>query len=246
MKIIGVIPARYKSTRFPGKPLADINGKPMIWWVYQQAVKVSEIDEVYVATDDVRIYDTVEAFGGKAIMTSDKHLTGTDRVAEAALKTNGTLYVNIQGDEPIIKSETISQAIATVTDESNYFGTLAVELSDQEEINSPHNVKIVIDSQNYAVYFSRSPIPSNIKGYKGKVYKHLGIYVYRKGFLLDFTNMKPTDLELSESIEPLRAIVNGYKIKVGISEQDSIGVDTYDDLERVRNILSTNKNIDTI
>jgi len=239
MKIVGVIPARYASSRFPGKPLADIHGKPMIWWVYQQAMKVPELNEVYVATDDERIYTVVEEFGGKVIMTSDKHLTGTDRVAEVALKTDGAVYVNIQGDEPTIKHETISQAITTVADERDYFGTLAVRLTDQSEINSPHNVKIVLNSQGYAMYYSRSPIPSNIKGYIGNVYKHLGIYVYRKGFLLDFTNMKPPELELSEGIEPLRAIFNGYKMKVKITENDSIGVDTYEDLEQVRNSLSS-------
>ena len=238
MKIVGVIPARYASSRFPGKPLADIHGKPMIWWVYQQVMKVPELNEVYVATDDKRIYSAVEEFGGRVIMTSDKHLTGTDRVAEVALKTNGTIYVNIQGDEPTIKHETISQAITTVTNERDYFGTLAVRLTDKIEINSPHNVKIVLDSQGYAMYYSRSPIPSNVKGYIGNVYKHLGIYVYRKGFLIDFSNMKPSEPELSEGIEPLRAIFYGYKMKVGITESNSIGVDTYEDLERVRNILS--------
>ena len=241
MKTIGVIPARYASSRLPGKPLADIHDKPMIWWVYQQAIKATALDEVYVATDDERIYAVVESFGGNAIMTSDKHLTGTDRVAEVAIKTAGTVYVNIQGDEPLIKSETIDQAVSTVVDERDYFGTLAVALTERSEMDSPHNVKVVLDSQGYAMYFSRSTIPSNAKAL-GKIYKHLGIYVYRKGFLLDFANMKPTELELSEGIEPLRAIVNGYKMKVDITENDSIGVDTSEDLERVRNLLSSTDN----
>jgi len=241
MKIIGVIPARYGSSRFPGKPLVEIHGKPMIWWVYQQAIKVPEFSEVYVATDDDRIYETVERFSGKVIMTSDRHNTGTDRVAEVAQKTDGTVYVNIQGDEPTIKCETISLAISTVTDERDYFGTLAVRLTKQSEINDPNNVKIVLDSQGYAMYYSRSPIPSNAKGYVGNVYKHLGIYVYRKGFLLDFSNMKPSELELSEGIEPLRAMFYGYKTKVGIAKYDSVGVDTYKDLERVRYLLSSTK-----
>ncbi|MDR0963980.1 MAG: 3-deoxy-manno-octulosonate cytidylyltransferase [Clostridium sp.] len=238
-KVIGVIPARYESTRFPGKPLADICGKPMIWWVWNTARQVSELDELYVATDDKRIADAVREFGGNYIMTGDC-ATGTDRVAEAALTTNGSIYVNIQGDEPLLKPETISQAIATLADEGDYYGTLAVKIADQDEIDSPHNVKIVVDSRGYAMYYSRSPVPSNSKGYAGCVYKHLGIYVYRKGFLLDFAHMKPTELELSEGIEPLRALYNGYKMKVGITENNSIGVDTIADLEYVRNWLSHN------
>lgn len=236
MRVIGVIPARFASSRLPGKPLADIHGRPMIWWVWKAAKRVPELDEIYVATDDERIASAVTAFGGAVQMTGEC-VTGTDRVAEVALKTNGTVYVNIQGDEPTIKPETISQAITTVADKCDYFATLAVRLTEQSEISSPHNVKVVLDSQNYAMYFSRSPIPSNAKEYVGKVYKHLGIYVYRKGFLIDFANMKAPEIELSEAVEPLRALYNGYKIKVSITENDSIGVDTPEDLELVRKIL---------
>ncbi|MDR1687133.1 MAG: 3-deoxy-manno-octulosonate cytidylyltransferase [Clostridiales bacterium] len=240
MKTIGVIPARYASSRFPGKPLADINGKPMIWWVWNTAKQVRELNELYIATDDWRIAEAVSAFGGKVIITGDCD-TGTDRVAEAALKTDGEIYVNIQGDEPLIECKTISQALATVAKNEDYFGTLAVEITNQNDIISPHNVKIVFDHQGYAMYFSRTPIPSNLKGYAGKTYKHLGIYVYRRDFLLNFTNMPHPEIELSESIEPLRAMYYGYKLKVELTQNDSIGVDTYEDLVRVRNLLSTNK-----
>ena len=165
MKIIGVIPARYKSSRFPGKPLVDICGKPMIWWVYQQAKKVPEFDEVYVATDDDRIEAACKEHDMKVIMTSDKHETGSDRVAEVATKVEGDLFVNIQGDEPVINPEMIQEVISIFfEDETVTFGSLKKEITDPDEIKATSTVKVVTDQKGDAMYFSRSVIPSNVKG----------------------------------------------------------------------------------
>ena len=227
MKIIGVIPARYKSSRFPGKPLTDICGKPMIWWVYQQAKKVKEFDSVYVATDDSRIEAACKEYGLDVIMTSDKHETGSDRVAEVATKVEGDLFVNIQGDEPVIKPEMIEQVISIFTeDESVYFGSLRKEITDEDEIKATSTVKVVTDCNGDALYFSRSVIPSNLKdGKLARVFRHVGIYAYKKDFLLKFSAMKQTELELGEGIEPLRAMENGYKMRLKETEYSSIGVD---------------------
>lgn len=177
MKIIGVIPARYKSSRFPGKPLTDICGRPMIYWVYQQAKKVKEFHEVYVATDDERIRETCEAYEMKVIMTSDCHQTGSDRVAEVAEKIDGDLFVNVQGDEPVIDPEMIRQVISIFTeDNSVYFGSLKKEITDPDEIQAASTVKVVTDDNGDAMYFSRSVIPSNRKdGRLARVFRHVGI-----------------------------------------------------------------------
>ena len=180
MKIIGVIPARYKSSRFPGKPLVDICGKPMIWWVYQQAKKVPEFDEVYVATDDDRIEAACKEHDMKVIMTSDKHETGSDRVAEVATKVEGDLFVNIQGDEPVINPEMIQEVISIFfEDETVTFGSLKKEITDPDEIKATSTVKVVTDQKGDAMYFSRSVIPSNVKdGKLARVFRHVGIYAY--------------------------------------------------------------------
>lgn len=227
MKIIGVIPARYKSSRFPGKPLVDICGKPMIWWVYQQAKKVNEFDKVYVATDDERIEAACKQYNMEVVMTSDKHETGSDRVAEVATKVDGDLFVNIQGDEPVIKPEMIQQVISIfLEDDSVYFGSLKKEITDEEEIKAASTVKVVTDKKGDAMYFSRSVIPSNLKdGKLARVFRHVGIYAYKKDFLIEFSNMKQTELELGEGIEPLRAMENGYKMRLKETEYSSIGVD---------------------
>ena len=227
MKIIGVIPARYKSSRFPGKPLVDICGKPMIWWVYQQCLKVSEIDELYIATDDTRIEAVCKEEGLNVIMTSDVHKTGSDRVGEVATKVDGDLFINIQGDEPCIEPEMIQQVIEIFKDdESVYFGSLRKEIKDKKEIEAYSTVKVVTDCKDDALYFSRNVIPSNIKdGILARVFRHVGIYAYKKDFLLKFVNMGQTELELGEGIEPLRAMENGYKIRVRETEFESIGVD---------------------
>lgn len=208
MKIIGVIPARYKSSRFPGKPLVDICGKPMIWWVYQQAKKVPEFDEVYVATDDDRIEAACKEHDMKVIMTSDKHETGSDRVAEVATKVEGDLFVNIQGDEPVINPEMIQEVISIFfEDETVTFGSLKKEITDPDEIKATSTVKVVTDQKGDAMYFSRSVIPSNVKdGKLARVFRHVGIYAYKRDFLEEFSKMSQTELELGEGIEPLRAM----------------------------------------
>ena len=226
MKTIGVIPARYKSSRFPGKPLVDILGKPMIWWVYQQCLKVSELDAVYVATDDSRIEDTCRQYGMNVIMTSDRHQTGSDRVGEVAQKIDGDLFINIQGDEPVIEPEMIKQVIRIFDDATVYFGTLKKEITDPDQIKATSTVKVVTDVNGDALYFSRSVIPSNLKdGALARTYRHVGIYAYKKDFLLKFLKMPQPEIELGEAIEPLRAMYNGYKIRVAETEFESIGVD---------------------
>lgn len=236
MKIIGVIPARYKSSRFPGKPLTDICGRPMIYWVYQQAKKVKEFHEVYVATDDERIRETCEAYEMKVIMTSDCHQTGSDRVAEVAEKIDGDLFVNVQGDEPVIDPEMIRQVISIFTeDNSVYFGSLKKEITDPDEIQAASTVKVVTDDNGDAMYFSRSVIPSNRKdGRLARVFRHVGIYAYKKDFLLKFAAMEQTELELGEGIEPLRAMQRGYKMRLKETEYTSVGVDLPEHVAQVR------------
>ena len=239
MKIIGVIPARYKSSRFPGKPLVSICGRPMIYWVYEQAKKVTEFDEIYVATDDERIRDACIEYNMKVIMTSEHHETGSDRVAEVASKVEGDLFVNIQGDEPVIQPEMIRQVISIFTeDDSVYFGSLKKEITDPEEIRATSTVKVVTDDRGDALYFSRSVIPSNVKdGQLARVFRHVGIYAYKRDFLLEFTKMSQTELELGEGIEPLRAMQKGYKIRLKETEYTSIGVDLPEHVTKVEQVL---------
>lgn len=243
MKIIGVIPARYQSSRFPGKPLVDICGKPMIYWVYQQVKKVKEFDEVYVATDDERIKAACGEHNMNVIMTSDKHKTGSDRVAEVATKVEGDLFVNVQGDEPVINPEMIRQVISIfLEDDSVYFGSLKKEITDPEEIRATSTVKVVTDQNGDAMYFSRSVIPSNVKdGKLARVFRHVGIYAYKKEFLLKFTKMEQTELELGEAIEPLRAMERGYKIRLKETQYSSIGVDLPEHVAQVEKVIRGSK-----
>ena len=245
MKVIGVIPARYKSSRFPGKPLVDICGKPMIWWVYQQCLKVSEIDELYIATDDKRIEDVCKDYQMNVIMTADTHKTGSDRVGEVATKIDGDLFINIQGDEPCIEPRMIQQVIEIFEDSSVYFGSLRKEITDKNEIEAYSTVKVVCDCNDDALYFSRNVIPSNIKdGVLARVFRHVGIYAYKKEFLLKFVNMPQTELELGEGIEPLRAMENGYKIRVRETEFESIGVDLPEHVQLVENRINAVKELE--
>ncbi len=239
MKIIGVIPARYQSSRFPGKPLVPICGKPMIYRVYQQAKKVPEFDEVYIATDDERIRSTCEEFGMPVIMTSDRHATGSDRVAEVASKVDGDLFVNVQGDEPVIAPEMIQQVISIFTEDPTVlFGSLKKEITDPDEIKAYSTVKVVTDDKGDALYFSRSVIPSNIKdGKLARVFRHVGIYAYKKDFLLKFASMEQTELELGEGIEPLRAMQKGYKIRLKETNYSSIGVDLPEHIAMVEQVM---------
>ena len=211
----------------------------MIWWVYQQAKKVEEFDRVYVATDDERIEAACKEYGLEVIMTSDKHETGSDRVAEVATKVDGDLFVNIQGDEPVIKPEMIKQVISIFTeDESVYFGSLKKEITDEDEIKATSTVKVVTDYKGDALYFSRSVIPSNLKdGKLARVFRHVGIYAYKKDFLLKFSAMEQTELELGEGIEPLRAMENGYKMRLKETQYSSIGVDLPEHIALVEKVI---------
>lgn len=234
MKVIGVIPARYRSSRFPGKPLADICGKPMIWWVYHQCLKVPRLDEIYVATDDERIWEACVYYQMGVIMTSDVHKTGSDRVGEVASKVEGDLFINIQGDEPLIDPREIDELIDIFDDPVVDFGTLRTRITDPDEIEAYSTVKVVCDKNGDALYFSRDVIPSNKKdGPMARVFRHVGIYAYKKDFLLKFVKMSQTELELGEGIEPLRAMENGYKIRVKETRFQSIGVDLPEHIQLV-------------
>jgi len=243
MKVIGIIPARYDSKRFPGKVLADILGKPVIQRVYEQARKAELLDEILVATDNEEIFKAVENFGGKAVMTSSNCKSGTDRLAEVAGSLDGDIFLNIQGDEPLISSEVISKVAQTlIEDNAIEIATVARKITTQEELNNPNVVKVVIDNDGFALYFSRAQIPYvrnflEIRNLGSVCYKHIGLYGYKRGFLLNFALMKQGPLEKVEDLEQLRALENGYKIKVVITQRDSIGVDTQEDLEKVRKIL---------
>ncbi len=238
MNAICVIPARYASTRLPGKPLRDIYGKPMISRVYERASASRAVSEVIVATDDERIFKAVEKNSGKAIMTRADHKTGTDRLAEVAEKfPDVDLIVNVQGDEPLIEGKLIDALVAEfVNDETLQMATVATELTDEAEMNNPNNVKVTFDNYNDALYFSRSLIPYPRNSGKAKVYKHIGIYAYRRNFLLEYAKMESTPLEQAESLEQLRALENGYKIRVIVSDCQFVGVDTEEDLKRVNEI----------
>lgn len=238
MRIIGVIPARYKSSRFPGKPLANICGKPMIWWVYQQCLKVDILDAVYVATDDERIKKTCEEYGIEVIMTSENHQTGSDRVGEVATRVEGDLFINIQGDEPLIDPREIEEVIKIFEDKSVEMGTLRIQIDDPNEISAYSTVKVAVDCNEDALYFSRSIIPSNKKdGPRARVFRHVGIYAYKKDFLMKFVNMTQSELELGEGIEPLRALERGYKVRVRETHYSSIGVDYPEHIKLVEKII---------
>jgi 3-deoxy-manno-octulosonate cytidylyltransferase (CMP-KDO synthetase) len=254
MRVIAVIPARYGSTRFEGKPLADILGKPMIQYVYEGVCQSKLIEGVIVATDDQRIMEVVRQFGGKAMMTSPEHFSGTDRVAEVARKIASEIIVNVQGDEPLIRGVIIDKAIRPLlSDDTLPMSTLMTRIEDVKDWLNPHIVKVVLDQRGYALYFSRSPIPfprdlqigrleSNPFGTKRplpkRVFKHIGVYVYRRKFLLHFARMKPTPLEKLEKLEQLRALENGHRIKVTAVDYEPICVDTPADLQKVEAFLS--------
>ena len=245
IKVLGIIPARYGSTRLPGKPLADIAGKPMIQWVYERAVKAEKLDCVIVATDDERILKTVESFGGRAVMTSPHHPTGTDRLAEAAdLYPEMDIIINIQGDEPLLNPATID-AVASLllADKNAVMSTACTRIGDPDLINSPTIVKVVLDREMNALYFSRAPIPYFRRQTDMPVYRHIGLYGYRRDFLFTFTRLKPVPLEQTESLEQLRALYYGYRIKTAVVEEDGLSVDTPEDLFRVREMITV-KGID--
>lgn len=243
MRVTAVIPARYASTRFPGKPLADIHGKPMIQWVYERTRQANSVHQVVVATDDERIATAVRAFGGEVQLTRADHPTGTDRLAEVAARIETDLIVNVQGDEPLIDPRMIDQAVNAVRRNPGVvMGTLKTSVASVEEYLNPNVVKVVTDRQGFALYFSRAPIPhprdltDELEANFSRIeaFKHIGLYVYRKDFLLTYPRLSPTPLEQLEKLEQLRALEHGFRIKVAATELTSQGVDTPEDLERVR------------
>jgi 3-deoxy-manno-octulosonate cytidylyltransferase (CMP-KDO synthetase) len=241
MRIIGIIPARYGSTRLEGKPLKNILGKPMIQYVYTNVQNSKLIEDVIVATDDQRVLEAVEGFGGKAYLTSIDHTTGTDRIAEVAQKIEADIVVNIQGDEPLLDYRLIDEAIQPMIDDPDLPAcTLCRPIESEADLHSPHVVKAVFDLNGNALYFSRSLIPFPRKRDDSQAYEHIGIYVYRKDFLMRYVNLEPSPLEKTESLEQLRILENGYRLKLVVSSfpYAGISVDTAEDLELVRNILA--------
>ncbi|MDQ3021094.1 MAG: 3-deoxy-manno-octulosonate cytidylyltransferase [Bacteroidota bacterium] len=238
MKILGIIPARYSSTRLPGKPLILINGKPMIQRVYEQSKKSKLLNSVIVATDDKKIFHCVKNFGGEVMMTSTKHKSGTDRILEVAKKISCEIVVNIQGDEPFIDPKNIDKAIKPLIDDKKInVSTLAYKFTDSIELIDANKVKVVFDKNNFALYFSRNVIPycvNNLNVEKFNYYKHIGLYVFRKSFLLKFSKMKTSYLENAEKLEQLRILENGEKIKVVLTKKDSFSIDTIKDLKFIK------------
>ena len=247
MKILGIIPARYGSTRFEGKPLALINGKMMIQRVYEQAKKADRLAEVVVATDDERIFNTVLGFGGKAVMTRSDHKSGTDRIQEAVEKigTDADVIINVQGDEPFIQPSQVETLMRLFDEPSTQIGTLGKRFDSLEAIQNPNSPKIVTDIRGFALYFSRSVIPY-IRGVETQDWfgqypflKHLGIYAYRREVLAEVTQLPQSSLEKAESLEQLRWLENGYRIRVGLTDVETVGIDTPEDLQRAEEFLKT-------
>jgi 3-deoxy-manno-octulosonate cytidylyltransferase (CMP-KDO synthetase) len=242
-KILGVIPARYTSSRFPGKPLARIGSKSMLEHVFERTSQARYLTSVIIATDDDRIADAARSFGAPVRMTRADHLSGTDRAAEVASADTAELIVNIQGDEPLIDPSAIDAAILPLLDDDDIqMGTLKKRIEDPREIGDPNVVKVVTDRAGNAIYFSRSTIPYvRLSGLAGEaacpIYKHVGLYVYRRDFLLGYSDLPVGPLEQAERLEQLRALENGYSIRVVETEYESLGVDTPEDLERVSKLF---------
>ena len=242
MKFTVVIPARYASTRFPGKPLARLGDRTILQRVYERA-RYSQAERVIIATDDERIAKAATDFGAEVCMTSDQHKSGTERLAEVVAQqslSDETVIVNLQGDEPFIGIDTINQVAGLLLDSPDHgMATLCHVLASKEEITDPHIVKVVLDSNSDALYFSRAPIPWD----RDQLccipcYRHIGLYAYTAKFLRDYIRMEPCELEKAEALEQLRVLYHGYKIKVGITEEElAIGIDTPEDLERAKKIL---------
>jgi len=243
-EFLGIIPARYASTRFPGKPLAMLGEKPMIQWVYERATSL--FDHLVVATDDKRIFQAVENFGGKVLMTSPKHSSGTERCAEAAElyeRESGKRFsyvVNIQGDEPLIQVGQLQTLISCFRTPGTGIATLIREMTKREELDNPHVVKVVVDQSFRALYFSRAPIPfartNQREGDPGDIpyYTHIGLYAFQREILEQVVQLSPSALEVAESLEQLRWMEHGFTIRTAVTDLPSIGVDTPEDLERIR------------
>ena len=243
MSVLAVIPARFASTRLPGKPLVPLGGKPMIERVWNRVRQASSVSGVLVATDDERICSAVEAFGGQAVMTRSDHRSGTERIAEvAAGRKDVDIFVNVQGDEPLIDPAAIDQAVEAIEADSEVnVSTLAVPISTPADIMDPNVVKVVLDFDGNALYFSRAPIPW-VRDRGGPVHaqhlKHLGLYAFRRAALLEFATFPQGDLERIEQLEQLRWLENGYRIRVAQTEHDSVSVDVPEDVKRVESLLS--------
>lgn len=243
MKFIGIIPARYASTRFPGKPLALLGGKPVIQHVYEKVAAV--LEAAYVATDDERIYDVVKSFGGQVVITRTDHKSGTDRIEEAIEKIGGEwdVVVNVQGDEPFVAKSQLDTICHCFDDPTTQIATLGKPFESMEAVQNPNSPKIVVDNMGFAMYFSRSVIPY-VRGKEKSSWlthypflKHLGIYAYRKDVLRQVTQLPQSSLEIAESLEQLRWLQNGFKIKVGTTDVETVGIDTPQDLERAEEFL---------
>ena len=245
MKFIAIIPARYASTRFPGKPLAVLGGKTVIQRVYEQAVSI--LPEAWVATDDERIFQAVEAFGGRAVMTRSDHRSGTDRIEEAAQKigTDADVIINIQGDEPFVQASQLNTLMQLFDHTDTQIGTLGKRFDSMDAVTNQNSPKIVCDKDGFALYFSRSVIPF-VRGEEQTTWlqhypylKHLGIYAYRREVLHAVTQLPPAPLEVAESLEQLRWLYNGYRIRVGLTDVETVGIDTPDDLKRAEDFLAS-------
>jgi 3-deoxy-manno-octulosonate cytidylyltransferase (CMP-KDO synthetase) len=241
--VVAIIPARFHSTRLPGKPLAEIGGRPMIEHVYRRALAATSVDRVIVATDDERVRAAVDGFGGHAVLTDPAHRSGTDRLAEVAAGLSCDIVVNVQGDEPLLEPRMLAELLGPFErDPSVQMCTLRRRLEDPAEWASPHVVKVVVNLAGEALYFSRAPIPHPRDALgavaSGAAFKHIGLYAYRRELLLTLARLEPTRLELVESLEQLRALEHGYRIHTVETAYDSVGVDTPEDLEQVRRLLA--------
>lgn len=238
MKKIVVIPARFGSTRLPGKPLLDLCGKPLVQWAYERARESRLADEVLIATDDEQIRDAAQSFGAEAVMTSVACTSGTDRVYEAAQGRSAGIVVNLQGDEPFIRSDMIDAIFSVIEREHLDAATLCCPLRDNREYEDPNTVKVVLDRAGYALYFSRAPIPFVRDDRRASLYKHVGIYGFAMPLLEQFVGMEKGRLEETESLEQLRILENGYKIKVLTTQYDGFGIDTEEDLQKAQKVLA--------
>lgn len=233
-KAAGVIPARFLSTRFPGKPLALIRGKPMLQWVYEGASTSRLLERIIIATDDKRILDVARGIGAEAIMTSASHNSGTDRVEEAVRSVDAAIIINIQGDEPLIRGEMIDSLVTALQDENIPMASLMSRVKDPELAQESQTVKVVVDREGYALYFSRLPIPAGDADF---FYRHIGLYGYQKEFLREFVRLGPSRLETCEKLEQLRALENGFRVKMLETSFPSLSVDTPQDIIRVEEFL---------